>query len=151
MSTPKRLGQRSGIALGLLLSVTPFLRYRWSAPHSPGHMDHTPRHGGVLGMVGDRHLEIARSLRGIECHPSDAHRGPLDLVAGRVECGGVLVRGVVAEQRLVAADRCGAGEVTCEVDLADGSSLRMTAWLEAAKAGFVGDFDVSDEARSRGF
>jgi len=129
MSAP-RLGTRSGIALGLLLSVTPFLRYRWTAPHSSSHMDHAPRHGGVLGMVGDRHLEIARSAEGIVCHPSDAHRVPLDLVRGHVECGGSVVTGLPRRARLVAPDRCGAGEITCEVVLAGGGSLTMTAWLE---------------------
>jgi len=113
-----------------MMSLTPFLRYRWGAPHSGAHMDHEPRHGGLLGMVGEDHLEIVRTGGLVECHPSDAHRVAREPVGGWVECGGGgRVPAVVEGNRLVAPDRCRTKEVTCHVLLGDGLTLRMSAEL----------------------
>lgn len=121
------LGRGLGIALGVLLSATVFLRWRWAAPHAAPHMDHAPRHGGILGMVGDHHLEIVRAPARVECHPSDAVRRPLQAVGGQVECAGAIVAGRIAGAALFAAVDCSDGDITCEVKLSDGVVLRMSA------------------------
>ena len=41
--------------------------------------DHTPRHGGVVGMAGTRHVEIVLDARTIRVYLSDLHRAPLTL------------------------------------------------------------------------
>jgi uncharacterized Zn-binding protein involved in type VI secretion len=124
----EKLRTAGALALGATMSLTPFLRYRWGAPHPTAHADHEPHHGGVLGMVGDRHLEIVRAGGRVECHPSDAHRRPIEPVGGQVECaGGEVIPAAVDGSRLVAPDRCQTNEVTCHVLLDDGTSLRMSA------------------------
>ena len=120
-----------GVALGAALSLTPFLRYRWGAAHPTAHVDHAPRHGGVLGMVGDQHLEIVRAAGVVECHPSDAHRRPIEPVGGQVECGAVVIAAVAEGARLVAPDRCATHELTCHVLLRGERALRMSADVPA--------------------
>jgi hypothetical protein len=46
--------------------------------------DHAPRHGGVVGMSGTRHVEVVLSAHAIRVYLSDLHRAPLSLdgVAG---------------------------------------------------------------------
>lgn len=41
--------------------------------------DHTPRHGGVVGMSGTRHVEVVLTARVIRVYLSDLHRVPLSL------------------------------------------------------------------------
>jgi hypothetical protein len=72
------------IGLGLALATIPFVRYRYASPHHGAHTDHAPRHGGVLGMVGDVHLEVVRRAGHIEVYPSDAYRRPLTARGGAV-------------------------------------------------------------------
>ena len=128
MIDSRKLGIAGGIALGAVLSLTPFLRYRWGAAHAAAHMDHAPRHGGVLGMVGDRHLEIVRAQGHVMCHPSDARRRPLDPSGGHVECaGGRVIPAAADGSRLIAEDRCPTPEITCHVLSSDGGTLRMSA------------------------
>ena len=117
----------AAIALGSLLALVPFARYRFAAPHSTAHGDHAPRHGGVLGMVGDLHVEVVRRSGVIEVHPSDAYRRPLIAVGGRLELpGGATVPLVWQSDRLVGRGVEEAPELTCSIQLADGRVLRMT-------------------------
>ena len=41
--------------------------------------DHTPRHGGVVGMAGTRHVEVVLGASTIRVYLSDLHRAPLAL------------------------------------------------------------------------
>ena len=41
--------------------------------------DHAPRHGGVVGMAGTRHVEIVRTRGLVRVYLSDLHRVPLPL------------------------------------------------------------------------
>lgn len=41
--------------------------------------DHAPRHGGVVGMSGTRHVEAVLSANAIRVYLSDLHRVPLSL------------------------------------------------------------------------
>src|SRR5262245_27063659 len=46
--------------------------------------DHTPHHGGVVAMVGARHLEARAQPDGrIEVYATDFHRRPLPLAGAR--------------------------------------------------------------------
>jgi hypothetical protein len=114
------------VALGLLLGLSPFARYRWGAPHAAGHTDHAPRHGGLLGMIGDHHLEVVRRAGRITLHPSDAHRVPLTVRGGRVRSGDgrVELLRATGRARLEGVDP-GAGLIACQVELADGTVLSM--------------------------
>jgi hypothetical protein len=47
-----------------------------------------------------------------------------------VECGGDTHAAAAQGTKLVAADRCRAGEITCDLQLADGTTVRMTAFVE---------------------
>ena len=117
----------SAVALGLVLATTPFLRYA-SGEHVHGkpHMDHSPHHGGQLGMTGDHHIEIVRRDGRIEIFVSDAHRRPVATKGGRLTFEGdkvvVLDR---AEGKLVCADMADAREVEVEATLVDGTTLAV--------------------------
>ena len=78
-------------ALGALLSATTgFVRAPDASAQAPnahaGHPvdemlvhDHTPRHGGVVGMSGTRHVEVVLKDGRLYVHLSDLHRVPLSL------------------------------------------------------------------------
>ena len=78
--TPRRIGL--AIAFGLALSSLPFLRYLHLGHATLPHVDHAPRHGGQLHMVGDRHLELVRRRGRIEVFTSDALRQPVAVRGG---------------------------------------------------------------------
>lgn len=48
--------------------------------------DHAPRHGGVVGMAGTRHVEVVLARDQLRVYPSDLHRMPLvlDHISGTV-------------------------------------------------------------------
>ncbi len=124
---PRAVPLLGAVLLGGLLAAVPFARYGCATPHPTAHIDHAPRHGGILGMVGDVHLEIVRRAGVIEVHPSDAHRRPVTAVGGRLELpGGVMVPLTWREGRLVGASTGSQAEVTCSVELTDGRTVRMT-------------------------
>jgi hypothetical protein len=124
MTRSRALG---AIALGCFLATAPFLRYRFAAPHPTAHFDHAARHGGVLGMVGDVHIEVVRRAGRIEVYPSDAYRRPLRASGGRVEFDdGTSAALTWAGARLVAPDDPAARTVTCTVFLDDGRAPRMS-------------------------
>lgn len=63
-----------------------------AGPHAKHHVDevmvhdHAPRHGGVVGMAGTRHVEIVLARDVVRVFLSDLHRTPLALdgVSGTV-------------------------------------------------------------------
>lgn len=115
------------VALGAYLALAPFLRYRLASPHPAAHADHRPRHGGILGMAGDVHLEVVRRQGRIEIFLSDSYRRALRAKGGRVEfADGPSTPLAWQEDRLVAPDHPASDELTCTVLLDDGSIARMT-------------------------
>lgn len=123
----KRIRLLGAVALGCFLALVPFLRYRYGAPHPTAHSDHAARHGGVLGMVGDVHLEVVRRAGSIEVYPSDAYRRPLQAAGGEV----VFADGRRAPltwtgTRLEGADLARSDELGCTVVLGDGRSVQMS-------------------------
>lgn len=119
--------------LGLALGVAPVLRYRYGAPHPTGHMDHGARHGGVLGMVGDHHIEVARDAGRVHVYVSDAYRRPVEPRGGRLQFeGGGDVPLTPDGVRLSAPDDPRFDTVTCAIELAGGAVLEMTAMLGAS-------------------
>ena len=124
MSVPRTL---AAVALGLVLATVPFLRYA-SGEHVHGkpHMDHSPHHGGQLGMTGDHHVEIVRRDGRIEVFVSDAHRRPVDATSGRLTfADDKVVMLDRAEGKLVGADVPDASEVEVEATLNDGTKLAI--------------------------
>ncbi len=115
----------SAVALGLVLATVPFLRYAASEhDHGKAHMDHTPHHGGQLGMVDDHHIEVVRRDGRVEVFVSDAHRRPVDAASGRlVFAADKTVALDKAEGKLVGADVASARELGVEATLADGTKL----------------------------
>lgn len=115
------------IALGCFLAAVPFLRYHVGSPHPTRHADHGARHGGVLGMVGDLHLEVVRRGGDVEVYLSDAYRRPLEAARGKVAFDdGSTAPLVWAGTHLVGADNVASTELTCTVLLEDGRSLEMS-------------------------
>lgn len=126
-------GRGGALALGLLLGALMFVRYGWLAPHGKAHTDHAARHGGVLGMVGDLHLEIVRGGGRITVYVSDAQRRAVRARAGRVEFDeGPTVPLTWDGTRLVAPDAPEYDTVTCTVELMDGETAEMSAYLASA-------------------
>jgi len=64
---------------GAALFALPFLQSGlWdTGSHGALHMDHEPRHGGRLLMLGNHHLEIVERAGTLELYVSDAERRPL--------------------------------------------------------------------------
>jgi hypothetical protein len=123
MTRSRALG---GVALGCFLAAAPFLRYRFGA-HPTAHADHGARHGGVLGMVGDVHIEVVRRAGRIEVYPSDAYRRPLRAGGGRIEFDdGTSAALTWTGAWLVAPDAPAARALTCTVFLEDGRAPRMS-------------------------
>jgi len=68
-------------AAGCVLFALPFLQSGLGESHWHGagpHLDHAPRHGGSLLMVGDFHVEVVEGAKRIELYVSDAERRPLE-------------------------------------------------------------------------
>lgn len=77
----------AGVAVGLLLFATPFLRYGVFGGHEHGvapHSDHAARYGGLVVMVGDHHLEVVEHSAAVDVYISDARRVPLRPATGTV-------------------------------------------------------------------
>jgi len=137
MSPVRLLG---AIALGCFLAAVPFLRYRVGSPHPTRHSDHGARHGGVLGMVGDLHLEVVRRGGHVEVYLSDAYRRPLEAARGKIAFDDGRTAPLVWEgTRLVGADDVASTELTCTVLLEDGRSLEMSVDAEPSSPPRVGD------------
>jgi hypothetical protein len=59
-------------------------RFQFSPENASTFHDHRPYHGGVVGMVGERHLELATPLVGksdveLQLYVTDAYRQPLPM------------------------------------------------------------------------
>jgi hypothetical protein len=128
------------IALGCSLAAVPFLRYRFGSPHPTAHSDHGARHGGVLGMVGDLHLEVVRRGGRIEVYTSDAYRRPLEAIGGDIAFGDGSAAPLTWEgTHLVGADDAASAELKCTVLLEDGRSLEMSVEAEPSPRPRVSD------------
>jgi len=115
------------IALGCFLAAVPFLRYRFGSPHPTAHSDHGAQHGGVLGMVGDLHLEVVRRDGHVEIYLSDAYRRPLAAARGEIAFDDGSTAALVWEEtHLVGADAAASAELKCTVFLEDGRALEMS-------------------------
>lgn len=78
-------------AAGAVLFALPFLQSGLFGSHAHGgarHMNHEPRHGGRLLMLGDRHLEIVEGATTLELYVSDAERRPLKALAATIAFDG---------------------------------------------------------------
>lgn len=81
----------SALAAGCVLFALPFLQSGLADSHSHGagpHMDHDARHGGILLMVGDFHVEVVDGDRTVELFVSDAERRPLRPLAAEASYAG---------------------------------------------------------------
>jgi hypothetical protein len=123
---PRGVRRLGAIVLGVGLAAAPFARYRFAAPHPTAHADHGAHHGGIVGMVGEVHLEVVRRTGVIEIFPTNAYRRPLVARGGRVSFpGGQSVPLAWHADRLRAQDDPTARAAGCEVILADGRVVRM--------------------------
>ena len=115
------------VVAGLVLATLPFLRYAvGDHVHGRPHMDHTPHHGGQLGMVGDHHVEVVRVSGRLEVFVSDAHRRPLDVASGRATFDGVTALPLeLADGRLVGDDVGYARDLEVQAELSDGTSVTI--------------------------
>ncbi len=131
MTPAMRRTQRLGaLALGLGLGLAMVGRYAWTGHGGAAHADHAPHHGGVLGMVGDVHLEVVRRDGVIEVYLSDAYRRPLPARGGRLVFeDGPTVPLVRNGRYLTAADHPRFDTVTCLVERTDGTTVEMSAYL----------------------
>ena len=110
---------------GLVLATLPFWRFYPFASAS-AHMDHAPRHGGQLAMVGDHHIELVRQRGSLEVFVSDARRRPLRPREGRIVFDQIDSAPLRWEQhRLVARDQAEAREIETVVVLDDETSLSI--------------------------
>jgi hypothetical protein len=116
----------TAVGAGLFLATLPFWRY---VPMSGGigaHMDHEPRHGGQLGMIGEHHVEVVRRRGRVEVFVSDATRRSVRPRSGTL----VFDREQQApltwdDHRMTAADMPAALDVEARVVLDDGSELAI--------------------------
>ena len=125
MRTRRVLG---GALIGLALATLPFWSYWHWGQQAESHMDHTPRHGGYLAMVGDHHLEVVRRDGHIEVFVSDARRLPLHPHTGWVKPTATRSKQLLRweNQRLFGALPAGSGEIEVTVVLDDGTWLVMS-------------------------
>jgi hypothetical protein len=115
------------IVAGLLLGTMPMWRYAHFGGSVESHMDHEPRHGGQLGMVGDAHVEMVRRLGKVQVYVSDAWRQPL----AAADAWAVFDRSTKSPlqwdgHRFVGDDEPAAREIEAVVMLADGRRLAIS-------------------------
>lgn len=117
------------VAVGLGLGGAMLLPY--VGGHPEPHADHAAHHGGVLGMVGDTHMEIVWRDGRVDVFVSDAYRRPLRARGGELTFEGEEEGPAVPLTRtgtyLTAPDDARCGVVTCNVVLEDGAEVYMTA------------------------
>jgi hypothetical protein len=118
------------LCAGLVLFALPFLSLGVGSreQHELGaHLDHWPRHGGQLMMVGDYHLEVVDAAPAIAVYASDARRWPLLPLSGRVALNGAPPRTLDRQgDHLVAPADTGWSSAAIEVTLTGGQVLAVT-------------------------
>ncbi|HZO16204.1 MAG TPA: hypothetical protein VFB62_23180 [Polyangiaceae bacterium] len=111
---------------GLVLATLPFWRFYAPFAGASAHMDHAPRHGGQLAMVGDHHIELVRHRGSVQVFVSDARRRPIRPREGRIVFDQVKsVPLAWRDHRLIAQDQPDAREIETAVVLHDGTSLTI--------------------------
>ena len=116
----------SAVAAGLFLATLPFWRYLPLAGAPGAHMDHEPRHGGQLGMVGEHHVEVVRRRGRIEVFVSDARRRavrPKDVSATFDHHATEAL--AWERQRFVGPDESAARQVEARVVLPDAATITV--------------------------
>lgn len=125
-----RLQTLGAIALGLVLASFPLVMFGVGSGHTDGvgpHIDHAPRFGGQLGMVGDHHIELVRKDGRIAIYASDATRRPVRALRGTVRFDDGAAHVLLAERfKLIGKDDADAEEVSCSVWLEDGTHLQLS-------------------------
>jgi hypothetical protein len=119
---------RSGaaVAAGLLLATLPFWRYAPFASGRGPHTDHAPRHGGLLGMSGDHHLELICRAGDVHVFVSDAWRRPVRPQAAWIVFDASRTEPLRwAGDRLVGACDDGAREANAVALLEDGTRVSI--------------------------
>lgn len=95
------------LPLVVLLVLAALVAIRFRPPALPDERtthDHTPRHGGVIGMAGDVHLEVVGTPDGrLRVYLSDLGRRPLALADAR----GAVTLGLPEGPRTLPLDRTG--------------------------------------------
>jgi len=78
----------TAVIAGAILFTLPFQMYGRGSSHHGGdaepHADHEPRHGGLVVMVDDHHLEIVANGDRVEVYVTDALRRPVQPIGGSV-------------------------------------------------------------------
>ncbi|HVM95041.1 MAG TPA: hypothetical protein VMT89_01575 [Candidatus Acidoferrales bacterium] len=114
-------------ATGLLLATFPFLPYLHVGAPRQAHADHAPHYGGLLGMVGDYHIEVLRRRDKVEAFVSDAWRRPVEPKRAWAVFDRATTRQLQWERRRLVTDGlAGSHEIETHVLLADGTSLAIT-------------------------
>jgi hypothetical protein len=119
------------VVAGVVVASAPFWHYA-APPWSPApHGDHEPRYGGVLGMVGDHHVELVRSARGTGVYVSDAWRRPVrPASAWLVVDGGSRIDLRLEDDALVSDAPLPGGQATVTAVLPDGRRLEIGFTLD---------------------
>ena len=115
------------IAAGSLLATLPFWPYLPLGGAVGPHVDHEPRHGGQLGMVGEHHIEVVRHRGRVEVFVSDAMRRPVRPRAGHIVFDGEQETPLTwANHRLSGVDHPAAREIDAHVTLSDGTEIAIS-------------------------
>ena len=120
------------VLAGIVVASLPFWHYAAPPVAVAPHADHEPWYDGQLGMAGDHHIELVRSVRGTEVYVSDGSRRPIHPAsASLVVDGGQPIALLADGDRLVSDTQLQGREATVIAVLADGQRLAVTFQLAA--------------------